>query len=367
MKVHCERDKLLPAFQLAASVVPNKSPKPILQSVKLALRDQKAVLLATDLEIGICVELSGVTVEEAGEVMLPVGRFGPLLRECTADTICIETEGTQARVSYGANNWLLSSGDPDEFPEIAQFQEANYLKMPVRFFRELIKRTVFATDTESGRYALGGVLFELDDQKFHGVATDGRRLARQDGPVQWVGEPQTISNTIVPSRSLQVLDRSFTDLDEEVHLAIRANDLLIQTGRVTMYTRLLEGRFPRWRDIFPDDTTLSRLDLPVGEFYSAVRQAAIVIDETHPGVEFEFNEGKAILRARSSETGESHVEMPISYDGPTIQISLDPKFLNDFLRVLNADSQVTLLGKDADTPLVLRTEDEYSYIVMPLT
>ena len=35
MKATCERDKLLHAFQMAASVAPARSPKPILQNVKL--------------------------------------------------------------------------------------------------------------------------------------------------------------------------------------------------------------------------------------------------------------------------------------------------------------------------------------------
>ena len=53
MKIKCDRAKLLDALQTVASVVPVRSPKPILQNVKLEVSKDAAILMATDLEIGI--------------------------------------------------------------------------------------------------------------------------------------------------------------------------------------------------------------------------------------------------------------------------------------------------------------------------
>ena len=368
MKIHCERDKLLPAFQMAASVVPSRSPKPILQSVKLATRNDRTVLLATDLEIGVCIGLTGVTVEAPGEVMLPTSRFGAILKESPTATFCIEDNGTWTGVSGERTKFSLAASDPREFPEIAGFTETDCVRVPVRFLRELIRRTIFATDPDSGRYALGGVLFQMRDDKFIGVATDGRRLALQEGTLERVGDPQLpTSDTVVPVRALQILERSLVEPDEMVELAVRQNHLLVRSGRFTMYTRLLEGRFPQWEKIFPDESNLTQIELAVGGFHAAVRQAAIVTDDTHPGVRFEFGDGKAVLTACSSETGESHVEYPIAYDGPKISVQLDPKFLIDFLRVLAQDSQMTICIRDGETPLTLRTDDGYVSVVMPLS
>ena len=82
----------------------------------------------------------------------------------------------------------LPSENPDEFPAVGLFDEANYHELPARFFREIVRRTVFATDNESSRYALGGVLLELTPTTTsRPSATDGRRLARQEGPAKSVG------------------------------------------------------------------------------------------------------------------------------------------------------------------------------------
>ena len=67
MKVACERDKLLAAFQIASAVAPTRSPKPILQNVKFEAHKDSVVLTATDLEVGVRVQVSGVTVDVAAK------------------------------------------------------------------------------------------------------------------------------------------------------------------------------------------------------------------------------------------------------------------------------------------------------------
>jgi DNA polymerase-3 subunit beta len=60
MKIRCTREPLLAALQAAAAVVPARSPKPVLTNVKLDATESGAMLSATDLEVGIRVEVEGV-------------------------------------------------------------------------------------------------------------------------------------------------------------------------------------------------------------------------------------------------------------------------------------------------------------------
>ena len=239
--------------------------------------------------------------------------------------------------------------------------------MPARFFREIVRRTVFATDNESSRYALGGVLLELTADHITAVATDGRRLARQEGPAKSVGEQLAGDHmTIVPTRAMQLLDRALGDKDEVLQLSARENDVLIKSGRVVMYSRLVEGRFPKWRDVFPRRENTQRIELSVGPFYAAVRQAAIVTSDERRGVDFTFSQGKVVLVAHGAEYGESHVELPIAYEGPEIVITLDPRYLNEFLRVLNPEATLLMELRDSESAAVCSTDDGYAYVIMPL-
>lgn len=367
MKLTCDREKMLSAFQSAAAVAPARSPKPILQNVKLDARGDGGVVLATDLEVGIRVEVPGITAEAPGSVVLPIGRFGSILRESGDATLRLESDGSGVVVRGEHSEFRLPAENPAEFPAVADFSESKYHVVPARVLSQIIRRTTFATDNESSRYALGGVLVELSADKITAVGTDGRRLAMMEAPAQSVGGHATGDNmTIVPARSMHLMEKILTEPDAEIQIAARANEILVKSPRATLYSRLVEGRFPKWREVFPKRPDAVKIELSVGPLYSAVRQAMIVTSEESRGVDFTFGQGKVILAGRAPEVGQSRVELPVAYDGAAVSISLDPRFFNDFLKVLEPEATFTLELKDAESAAVCHTSDGYSYVIMPL-
>jgi DNA polymerase-3 subunit beta len=298
---------------------------------------------------------------------LPRDRFGKILTESSDEKLDIESDGRKVLVRGQRSEFQLPSENPDEFPSVLAFEEKKYHEMPARFFREVVRRTVYATDNESSRYALGGVLVELSDNAITAVATDGRRLARQEGPATSVGgHVSGDTMTIIPTRAMQLLERALADNEENIQLAARENDILVKSGGATIYSRLVEGRYPKWRDVFPRREGMLKIELSVGPFHAAVRQAAIVTSDERRGVDFTFGGGKITLAAHGAEMGESHVELPIAYDGADVGITLDPRYLNDFLKVLDAQQTFTIELRNAESAAVCSTEDGYAYVVMPL-
>ncbi len=367
MKVTCEREQILASFQTAASIVPSRSPKPILQNVKLEVTPKGATFLATDMEIGIRINVPGITAEIEGAAILSVDRFGAILRENTDDKLLIEADPQGVTVTGERSRFSLPSANPDEFPEVADFNEQAYHDVPAKLFKEMVRRTLFATDTESSRYALGGILLELDSERIIAVGTDGRRLAKMEGPAQAINDHCTgEAMTIVPTRSMQLIERALSDSDAEIQVAARPNDVLIKTPRATIFSRLVEGRFPKWRDVLPQARDSNKVDLTVGPLYACLRQAAIVANSESRGVDFEFDEGSLIMQGSTAEVGQSRVEMPISYGGPEVKITMDHRYVSDFLKVLEADRSIVVDFVDEESAVLLSTDDGYGYVVMPL-
>ena len=368
MKFTIEREKLLAAFSVAASVAPARSPKPVLQNVKMEATQNSLILSATDMEIGVRIEIPDVEIQIGGSALMPVARFGSILRESTDAKLSISVSDKGAEVKGERSKFNLPSANPDEFPSVASFQEEKCHEVPARLFKELVRRTVFATDTESSRYALGGVLLEFEAKKIVAVGTDGRRLAKMEGPAISIGEHLTRDTmTIVPTKSMQLIDRALADGDAEIRIAARGNDILVKSQRATIFSRLVEGRFPRWRDVFPQRTDAVRLDLSVGQVHSAIRQAAVVASEDSRGIDFTFGEGQLVLTGSTADVGQSRVELPISYSGPSITISMDHRFVSDFLKVLDPSKNFTLEIESGDSAALFSTDDGYGYVVMPLS
>jgi len=372
MKIRCPREPLLAALQGAAAVVPARSPKPVLSNVKLEAGGDaggggSAVLSATDLEVGIRIELAGVDTDAAGSVLLPAGRLAAIVRESPAGTVFdIHSDGTAVVVKAPRSQFRLPAEDPLEFPAVAAFPAEACYELSTPLVREIVKRTVFATDNESSRYALGGVLVELSPQGVIAVGTDGRRLAKMEGPATaHQGVPQP-AEPIVPARAMQLIERSLGGADAPVHVAVHEADILVRSNATTVSARRVQGRFPRWRDVFPERPEAMRVSLVAGPFLAAVRQSAIVTSEQSKGVDFSFEPGQLVLAGRSAESGESRVELPLDHAGQTVRIKLDPRFVSEFLRVLDPATAVTIELTDPQSACVCRTDDGYGYVIMPL-
>jgi DNA polymerase-3 subunit beta len=168
---------------------------------------------------------------------------------------------------------------------------------------------------------------------------------------------------------MNLLERILQDDDEEaVRVSLRPNEVLFQTQkeRATVYSRLVEGRYPPYREIIPKKTN-AKVPLPVERFLTAVRQAAIMTDEESKRVGFHFAAGRLRLEAQGQATGRSKVEMAVEYDGPPLDISFDAQYLVEMLRILEADEPLTLELIDGSRPALFRSDKNYLYLVMPLS
>ena len=367
MKLVSSRNVLTAAFTTVASVVPSRTPKQVLQNTKIEAASGSATLIGTDQEVAIRYKLPEVDVQQPGEMLLPTNRTLAILRELQGESVSIESTGDATWVRGERAEYRLGVEDPAEFPPVAEFNEKAYHTIPAGLLKQLIKRTVFATDAESTRYALGGVLVDLKGDNITFAATDTRRLAVAKGTCGAEGSPKNDNPApVVPVKALQVIDRSLADENEQVCVALRANDLLVKTAHSTIYSRLVEGRFPRYQDVIPASSTIS-VELVTGSFYSAVRQAQIVTSEESRGVDFTFSNGLLTLKSASAEVGESKIELPVSYDAADLTITFDPRYVAEFLRVLEPEKQIKLELTDGESAAVLRTDDGYLYIIMPLS
>jgi DNA polymerase-3 subunit beta len=372
MRALCNREGLLTAFGLVSGVVPARSPKPILQNVKLiADADDGSVLMGTDLEVGIRHRVLGLRVERPGAVILPTSQVGSILRTSSPQTdpeLWIEAEDDRLVIRGVHSEFTLPVEDANLFPEVPDFTAASYHVVAAADLKRLIRRTIFATDVESTRYALGGVLVELTAESIAMVGTDGRRLARMSAPADAENSPAApIGSPVIPVKALKMIERHLADDDPPVHLAIQSGAaVLMRTENAVIYSRLVEGRFPRYQDVFPTNIEV-KIPLEVGSLRVAVEQASIVTSEESRGVDFRFGSGLLKLTSQSADVGSSHVELPIAYDGKAVEITFDPRYLVDALKTLDDTAAITAELIDAKNAAVFKTDDHYTYVVMPLT
>lgn len=367
MKLKIDRNVFAKAFNLVASATASKSPKPVLENVKMTAKGNSVLLQATDLEIGIRTRIEDCEIAQDGDVILPAVKLKQILQVCKDSTLSFSGSGEKLSVKGSDSRYSLMTMPVDEFPDVENFpaEMEKYHEMTASSLAEAIRRTVFAADVTNAKYALGGVMMEMKNDEIHAVATDGRQLAYQSATGESFGEHKS-EMTILPTKPLSILSRCLDDSDGQVGINTTAARAIFQTGSIVFYVRLIEGRFPRWRTILPNTDGRPQVDISAGALLAAVRQAAVTTTEKKPGVEFTFAENKLELRGQGDEIGESNVELPIDYSGTNISFKLDPKFVADYLHVLDGKATVRLFIHK-DEAILFQTDDGYFYVVMPLS
>lgn len=369
MKITCQRDSLLLASQLTGSAVAARTTKPILAHIKAVAQDDALILMGTDSEVGIRYELRGVGVKRAGACVLPPGRLSAILRESSDAEIALEGSDAHTVLRTSTGKFELPAFPPEEFPDIPELEAGgSYHELAAGVLKPMIRRVAFAADKKEGtRWAVTGVLWEAEKDKARLVATDTKRLAIVEGPAVVHGNPDGKGQThLIPSKAITLLDRNLTDDNEPIQVALRSNGAMFQTGRWLIHTKLVEGKFPPYKDIIPKKSAV-RVTLDPVTFASRVRQAAIMTDEESKRVEFDFRPGKVILQARGAETGSSEVELALDgFNGPGVEIAFDPHYLLDMFRAVEGEPTVTLEMTDGQKPAVFRVGENYIYLVMPM-
>ena len=368
MRVLCDRGALLTAFGMVSGVISARSPKPILQNIKLIADTDRSVLIGTDLDVGIRYQLAGIKIDMPGTAILPTAQMSSILRTGTDAELIVETNGDRLNIRGLHSQFTLPLEDVNLFPDVPDFAALSYHVINAADLKKLIRRTMFATDVESTRYALGGVLVELTSESIAMVGTDGRRLARMLAPATSENDPPLSEGSpVIPVKTLKLIERNLLENDSAVYVSFQTGSaILIRSERVVIYSQLLEGRFPRYQDVFPVNSDI-KIPLEVGPLRMAVEQASIVTSEDSRGVDFQFTSGILRLTSQSSDVGSSHIEVPINYQGKTVEITFDPRYLIDALRTLDDTTSVTAELIDSKNAAVFKTSDQYTYVVMPLT
>lgn len=367
MKTVCSREALLHAFLAASQAVKAQSTKPILRNVKLEAREGEIALLGTDMEIGIRASIPCEEVETPGQVVLPAERIGQLLRASMDTTLTIESVQNRVEIRGERSEFKFTTEDPGEFPVLPIFTPKNFLKAPARYIREAIRRTTFAADNESGRYAMGGIYLDYFDEKLYFVATDGRRMATQAIPMTpSEGYPQE-NVAIATALSMSILEKLLATLDEEVLLGWEDGRFVMQAEHIFYHATLMEGRYPDWKlGMSQVDHPNVEMELVVQPLMQALFQAGIMAEKVNPGVVLEFKTGKMVAQAANAEFGESRIELPIPYEGMSLELKLNQTYVVDFLRRLDPESTVSLRMVDAKTGVLFQNGEEYRYLVMPM-
>jgi len=364
MKVTLPTQTLLDAVGHGASVAATKSPKPVLECIALRADATTGLALeATDLDVGIRIHLPDAEVAEEGALIVPANRLLGVVREVDEETVTLVEEDGSLVLGTGRSHFRIRGEDAEAFVDLPSFPADGGLTVPGDLLRNMIRRTVFATAKEAGRYALHGVLFQIKKDRLELVATDGRRLARATREIGKGGGRDM--KVIVGPKGLSLLDRVMGADAGEVAVALEERQVLFRIGSTLIVSRLIDGTFPAYEDVIPA-TSETGFTVGVSDFGAALRRASLLTTRDAQSVQFDIGSQQLTIRSRAPEIGEARVEVPVDYDGPSRQLGFNPGFLSEALKVMDGEAEVRFEFTDGKSPGRLSDGTDYVYVVMPI-
>jgi len=353
-----ETSSLRSALADVLRAVPARHARPVLANVRLG----DGLLSGTDLEVRIDREID----YHGDAVLLPAHRLAAILRAATGNEVSLQMLKSSVVVRCGAGSWTLPTEDVAEFPSWDAGELKAICRLPADQFARAARATVYATDSESSRFALGGVMLDVeptdDGSRQNWVATDGRRLSVVETEAD---DAVDASQTVIPGRLLSTVS-SMADGDGSVQIESNGKEVRFTLDNCTVTGRLVEGRFPRWRDVVGEPEGEPTV-LGVGELLQAVQSAAIVTSEQSKGIDLTWTADTLVLVGRSSEYGESLVQCDVVKAGSASSTKVDPKYVAQFLANLSSDEEphVDVYAKDAESRVLLKC-GPYTGVIMPL-
>ena len=363
MKLTASREALLQPLQAVIGVVERRQTMPILANVLLVAKDGQVAVTATDLEVELVANVE-VEVEAAGEVTVPGRKLLDICRALPDSAeVSISLGGEKLTVKSGRSRFSLMTLPAAEFPTVEDISAEQSVSVSQATLQKLLDKTHFSMAQQDVRYYLNGLLLETGKKQLRAVATDGHRLALCEVELKQKEAPE--QQVIVPRKGILELQRLLSD-DGELEILLGSNHVRIQLEGIRFTSKLIDGRFPEYERVIPQDTS-NQLTADREAFRGALQRTAILSNEKYRGIRLIIKEGALLLQAHNPEQEEAEEEIEISYSGDDIEIGFNVNYLLDALGAIESE-KVELAVVDGNSSCLLREpgNDESKYVVMPM-
>jgi DNA polymerase-3 subunit beta len=371
MELRIERDALADAVVWTARSLPARPPMQVLLGLLLEADEHGLSVSGFDYEVSSQITVDGTTTEP-GRVLVPGRLLADIVRSLPAQPVDLRLEGTRVVLTCGAARFTLPTLPVEDYPALPSMPTtAGSLESDV--FGAAVAQVALAAGKDDTLPVLTGVRIEIEGDQLTLAATDRYRLAVRTLP--WRPERSDLSATaLVPARTLAETAKALTS-GPEVLLALStggAGEGMIgfEGGGRRTTSRLLEGEFPKYRSLLPNESS-AIAEVSTGPLVEAAKRVALVAARNAP-VRLSFSADGVVLEAGGQDDAQASERLECGWEGEPMSIAFNPQYLLDGLGAVDSDT-TTLSFTGPTRPAVLTGKRhapgevaEYRYLLMPV-
>ena len=371
MKFTIEQNKLVDVVNWVSRSLSNRPIQTALLGIVIEAENHKVNLSGSDLETASRATTEA-EVATPGKVLVPGKLLADISRSLPNKPVTIQLDGTRVLVNAGSAKFTLPVLPINEYPNLPDMPET-LGTIDADLFNHAVSQVATAAGKDESLPSLTGVHVEVNGENITMAATDRYRLAVRELTFN-PARPNTEAVALIRARTLLDATKTLTT-SKNVNIALApatSNDRLagFQTETKSTTTRLLDGTFPPYRHLLPQES-LTTTVFEVAPFLDAVRRVALVTDKTIP-LKLTINGNSVTLEAGGGDEAQANEVFEIQKTGEDLSIAFNPNYLMDGLHAISAPfAQISfntaskaaiLMGKpDANAAAV----ENFRYLLMP--
>ena len=377
MHIKVNRQNFLTAVRIVEKSIKDNKIKPILSCVYAKVKDNKVYFTGTNLDTTIKTSIDVNEVIREGEVAFSPSIIDEYLKEIKDEFVVLRVENgnilfIETEDSTTEYDVFTTEDYPNTF-EYINLNENNFkFEMPSQELVEIFEKVLFSADTPDN-IAMNCIRIESNNKTLNFVSTNTYRLTYLKKDVEKEINDFAVS---VPADTISSIVKIVKGLDNEL-IKIYKEDahLYFKYKETTIITKLIELRFPNYADILSNITYDKKLSINNETFTNLLKRVLIFSRsnmESKYSSTYQFKHGdngesKLIISALN-DIARINEELNISFEGEDLKISLNSKYLLEFIQNISKEKELVLEFMYANSAVKVYEKDNenYIYILMPL-
>jgi len=363
MKLECQVEKIKNALLIADRITGKNLTLPVLSSILWVVKSNKLILRATNLNLGIEIEVPA-KIEKEGVVAVRSDVLISLFSQLSGnENVKLELISGNLSVKTKASTILLKGIPYEDFPTIPIVTGENLL-LPAKKFIEGIRSVYYGASVSEIKPEIGSVYIYPEEDMLVFVSTDSFRLAEKKVKIK---QKLTFGGILIPFKNTVEIIKVLDGIDGDIKITLQKNQLSFTLPNIYLTSRVVDGAFPDYKVIVPKTASTQAVVLKQ-DFISSLKISNVFSDKFNQ-VTLTVKPQEKVFEVESKNTdiGENTTFLSGALAGDNVSANFNYKYILDCFQSISGDS-LNLELNGSNRPMIIRAvgDSSFMYLVMPM-
>lgn len=360
------RKEFLMALNNVGNAVRDNKTIAAISGVYLDVKENSVEVKGTDLEMSIAASLNA-KVKGTGVTVIKANTLQEYLREIDDEMIEIKEVGKEIVITTSKASSSYATIDHNDYPDTFNFTPSTSCVIDSSIFSEGIEKTFVGASATPDNLAVHSVRLNINSNNIKIITSDTYRLFYFH---RNISTDDVNINVSLPLKTASSLLKIINNVGvKQITLSASQNLVFFTIGSVKMLSKLISLPYPDVENIMSNLDFNKEILCDRSELTNMLKRGLIFARnnrDVRNGAKFSFTDNKLEIEA-ISDIAKVKEDMNIVKKGDNFDISLNIKFILDFIQQISKN--VLIQCKDENSAILLKESDKDDFIcvTMPLS